>query len=79
MNATMLDRQKKRLLSLTPKNKGKLLPLVMPWPFRIRQTHLWQPHLLRNSLPNYLCPLLPENNQILCGWTSLPSWLTMVS
>ena len=74
MNAIMPSRQKKRLLSLTPRNKGKLLPLIMPWPSRIRQTHLWQPYLLRNSLPSLSLSPAPrkQSNSL---WVDLSSKL----
>jgi len=64
-NATIQGRQKRKLSSLTPRSKVKLLPLVIPWPPRIRQIHLWQPHLPNNILPNYPHSLLPRNNPIL--------------
>ena len=72
-NATMQDRWRKRPSSLIFGSKEKLPPLALPWPPRIRQTHLQQPHLPRPPL-NHLHPLLPRNKPILHGWTSLPSW-----
>ena len=79
VNATMPDKQKKKLLSLTLRSKGKLPLLVIPQPSRIRQIHLQQLHLLNHYLPNYLCPLFPRNNQIFHGWTSLPRQPATVS
>ena len=79
VNITILDRQKKRLLSLTPRSKRKLPLLVIPQPPRVRQIHLQWFYLPNHLLSNYLCPLLPRNNQILHRWISLPSWLAIVS
>ena len=74
MNTTMQDRWRKRSLSLTLRSKKKLPPLVLPQPSRIKQTHLQQSHLLRLPSQNHLHSLLPRNNPILYGWTSLLSW-----
>ena len=64
-------RQKERLLSLTPRSKGKLPPLVMLQSPRIKQTHLQQLHLPNHLLSNHLCSLLLRSNSILCRWTSV--------
>ena len=45
MNTIMQGKQRKRFLSLTFESKEKLPPLVLPWPPRIKQTHLQWPYL----------------------------------
>ena len=79
VNATIQDKCKKRLLSLTPRSKEMLPPLVLPQPPRTRQIHLWQLHPPRTLPLSHLCPLLPKSNLILCRWTFLPSWSAMAS
>ena len=72
INATMQGRWKRKLSSLTLESKVKLSLLVIPQPFKTRQTYFQQSHL-----PNYFCPnyylLLPRNNTILHKQISLPS------
>ena len=79
MNTTVHSRQRKRLLSLTPRSKEKLPPLVLLRFPRIRQIYLQWPYLPRTLSPSHLHSLLPRNNPILHGWTSLSSWPAMAS
>ena len=79
INTTMQGRQIKRSLSLTLRSKKKLLPLFLPQPSRIKQTHLWWSHPPRLPPQNYLYSLLPRNNLILYRQTSLPSWPAIAS
>ena len=79
VDATMPDKQKKRLLSLTPGSKVKLPLLVIPWPSRIRQTYLWKLHSPNHLPPNHPRSLLPRNNPIPHRWILFPSWPAMAS